>query len=293
MNGALALDVTDGQAVRLAADALATRFELVYWGPRAAGEQALAEIAQLDVRLCAAHPASDISWINAHAGLRAVKVEPRTFTLLQRCVELSEETDGAFDITVGPLLQAWKVVGAAGKGPSPELIADARTRVGYRHLLLDPRASTVRFRRSGMAIDLGAAARGYALDAAIAVLRAHGVQAALLRGGSRSVRAIGEPPGGSWTIRWEPRDRKPELFVLRDLGLSLSDADAAVSTADRRRDSRVFDPMIGLPVPDAHAAVTGPCSLECEALSTALLVLDADWVVNLKPRFPGYSAAVV
>ena len=181
----------------------------------------------------------------------------------------------------------------AGTLPSPELIADARTRVGYRHLLLDPRASTLRFRRPGMAIDLGAAARGYALDAAIAVLRAHGVQAALLGAGRRSVRAIGQPPEGQWTIRWEPRDRTPELFVLRDLALSMSDADAVTSATDGRRDGRVFDPLVGLPAPYVHAAVSGPSSLECEALSIALLVHGADWIANLRQRFPGYSAAAV
>src|SRR6266702_4162584 len=74
---------------------------------RAIGEEALAEIARLESHLSCYQPASDVSWINAHAGRRAVKVAPELFALLRRCVELSEATAGAFDITVGPLMRAW------------------------------------------------------------------------------------------------------------------------------------------------------------------------------------------
>src|SRR5689334_22116552 len=108
MTGALAIGAVGGEAVRLTVEAMATCFELVYWGPRAAGEEALAEIARVDARLSANEPSSDVSWINGHAAMRAVKVEPRTFSLIGRCLELSEETGGAFDVTVGPLLQLWK-----------------------------------------------------------------------------------------------------------------------------------------------------------------------------------------
>ena len=141
MTDTLVIDAVDRQSVHMAVEAMATRFELVYWGPRAAGEEALAEIGRIEARLSAYHASSDVSWINAHAGMRAVKVEPRTFTLLQRCVELSEQTDGAFDLTVGPLLQAWKFIGSTGALPPPDVVADARTRVGYRHLHFDARSS--------------------------------------------------------------------------------------------------------------------------------------------------------
>ena len=288
----LTADAVDGQAVRLAVEAMATRFELIHWGARAAGEEALAEIVRLDTRLNAGQAASDISWINGHAGLRAVKVEPRTFSLLERCCELSEETDGAFDITAGPLLQAWRTVADSGALPSPEAVADARARVGYRHLQLGAQASTIRFGRSGMRLDLGAAAKGYAIDAAIAILRAHGVQAALLHGGTSSVHAIGRPPQGAWRIAWQAGGAE-KTFVLRDSALSVSAVHARTSIVDGRRYGHVIDPLVGLPTDHTSAAiVTGPCSLECDALSTALLVLGADWLPVLRKRFPGYDGEV-
>jgi thiamine biosynthesis lipoprotein len=284
----LAADVVDGEAVRLAVEAMGTRFELIYWGPRAAGEEALAEVVRLDERLSAYQAASDVSWINGHAGQRAVKVEPRTFSLLERCCELSEESDGAFDITVGPLLQAWRTLADTGGLPSAEELANARARVGHRHLILDAQASAIRFARSGMRLDLGAAGKGYAIDAAIAILRAHGVQSALLHGGTSSVHAIGRPPEGTWRIAWQA-GHEEKSFVLQDSALSVSAVHGRTSIVDGRRYGHVIDPLVGVPTDHTAAAiVTGPCSLECDALSTALLVLGRDWLPVLHKRFPGY-----
>lgn len=293
MSTAIAIDARDGEAVRLGVDAMGARFELVYWGPRTAGEEALAEIIAIDSRLSARQAASDVSWINAHASLRAVTVAPRTFTLLQRCYELSEETDGGFDVTVGPLLQAWKFIAGAGALPSPDRIADARTRVGYRHMHLDPRTSTIRFARAGMRLDLEAVQKGYAIDSAMALLGAHGLRAALLHADTSNVHAMGAPPRGAWTIEWQRPDGGVIPFTLRDSALSVSVAHRKSFCADGHRYGHVFDPLIGLPAQHTESAVvTGPNALECDALSTALVVLGEEWLPVLRDRFPGYDGAV-
>jgi FAD:protein FMN transferase len=286
------LDTLDGQAVRLDADAMGTRFELVYWGPRAAGEEALAEIVRIESRLSVFQASSDISWINAHAGLRAVKVEPRTFSLLERCAELSEETDGAFDITVGPLMQAWKPVAEGGALPSAETVAEARTRVGHRHLQFDAQASTIRFGCAGMRLDLGAVGKGYAIDAAIAILHTHGVQSALLHGGPSTIYGIGAPPEGAWRIAWDAGGDE-RTFVLRDGALSVSAVYGKACVPDGHCYGHVVDPLIGMPVDQTRAAiVTGPSAFECDVLSTALLVHAGEWLPVLRRRFPGYDGAV-
>ncbi len=320
MTSALADDRKTAGSVRLAIEAMATRFELVlppdrlrqaYGGPpklhaeaeggsyesrsRPIGEEALAEIVRLESRLSLYRPASDISWINAHAGHRAVKVEPTLFALLQRSVALSAATDGAFDITVGPLMRAWKFVGDSGALPSPEVVADARSRAGYQHLDLDARASTIRFGRPGMSIDLGAAGKGYAIDEAIALLRAHGLASALLHGGTSSVHAIGQPPDrDAWKIAWRAPGGAEHTFNLRDSALSVSAVHGKAFWSDGRQYGHVIDPRTGVPTDAATSTVvTGATSLECDALSTALLVLGADWLPMLRARFPGYDGAVV
>lgn len=276
-------------ALRLTLDAMATRFELVLFGPRAAGEEALAEISRLESRLSRFRPGSDVSWINVHAAHRAVKVEPALFALLQRAAMLSDATAGAFDITVGPLMQVY-----FGEEPSPSLVAGARTCVGSQHLRLDPRASSIRFERHGMTLDLGAIGKGYAIDAAMGVLRDRGVTSALLHGGTSSVHAIGRPTGGdAWRISWTPLTGRPAVFELRDSALSVSAIHGKSFEMDGRRYGHVMDPRTGWPASAARSAVvTGPRSLECDALSTALLVLGASWLPSLRRAFPGYDGTV-
>ncbi|HEY7057670.1 MAG TPA: FAD:protein FMN transferase [Vicinamibacterales bacterium] len=296
----MASAVEDGTTgcVCLALDAMATRFELVLDGSndvdaRAAGEEALSEIARLEEHLSFYRAGSDISWINARAASEPVKVEPRLFSLLQRCQALSLATDGAFDITVAPLMRAWRFVGDTGAVPAPALLAAARASVGFRHVSLDPALSSIRFERPGMSIDLGAAAKGYAIDEAVAILRARGITSALLHGGTSSVHVIGAPSNGvGWRIGWHP-PHAAQAFTLRDAALSVSAVHGKAFADGGRTYGHVLDPRTGRPTRTAvSAVVTGPGSLEADALSTALLVLGAGWTSSLRIRFPGYDGDV-
>jgi len=289
-------------AVYLAVEAMATRFELVLpLAPpaecdqqprlRTIGEEALAEIVRLESRLSCYRSTSEITWINAHAGRRSVKVEPVLFGLLRRCLALSDATDGAFDVTVGPLMRAWNFVGASGALPSPEALADARARVGHQFVALNGRTRTIRFRRPRMSIDLGSAGKGYAIDAAIQILRHHGVTSALLHGGTSSVHALGAPPGAdAWLVGWSSPAGRSHTFSLRDGALSVSAVHGKAFVSDGEVYGHVIDPRSGAPTRSAAAAaVTGPSSFECDALSTALLVLGPQWLPALRTRFPGYQ----
>jgi FAD:protein FMN transferase len=292
LSAAVAGDRETGSDVRLAIEAMATRFELVLpfdvegggTRLRAIGEEALAEIVRLESRLSAFRPASDISWINAYASDRPVRVEPALFALLQRCLALSAATAGAFDITVGPLMRAWQSGGD---------IAGARARVGYQHVDLDAHRSTIRFARSGMSLDLGAAGKGYAIDEAIAILAGHGCSSALLHGGTSSVHAIGRAPGGEgWQIAWAPPGGAERVFGLSGSALSVSAAHGRTFRRDGRDYGHVIDPSTGWPSEAADAAVvTGPRSMDCDALSTALLVLGPGWLPALRAGFPGYDGS--
>jgi FAD:protein FMN transferase len=301
--------------VCLAIDAMATRFQLALpldpdhlpdegvrgLRVRTIGEDALAAIAHIESRLSWYHAASDISWINTHANDREVRVEPTLFALLQRCVALSEATDGAFDITVGPLMRAWRFTTGPSDGrterplPSAGLIADARLRVGYRHLHLDPHRSTIRFGRHGMSIDLGAAGKGHAIGAAVQTLRDQGITRALLHGGTSSITAIGAPPDADdWKIAWAPGSDTPRTYHLRDAALSVSATAGKAFVSNGQLYGHVIDPRLGWPTCAASSAmVVGPAPLECDVLSTALLVLGAEWLPTLRARFPGYDGVVV
>jgi thiamine biosynthesis lipoprotein len=280
---------------------MATRFELVLSGDdpvrlRAAGEEALGEIARLDRQLSFYRPDSDVSWINARAGGGPVRVEAELFALLDRCRALSAATDGAFDITVAPLMRAWGFVKGSGRLPDPADLERAHAAVGSAHLHLDPAASTIRFGRPGMSIDFGAAGKGYAIDVAIGVLKEHGVTQALLHGGTSSIHALGSRPGGApWRIAWTGAPgATPISLELQDCALAASGIGGKSFVAAGQEYGHVMDPRTGRTTACARATtVTGPGSLECDALSTALLVLGASWLPTLHARFPGYRGTVV
>src|SRR5262245_52294275 len=140
---------------------MATRFEMVLHGAkettlRAAGEEAIAEIERLEEQLSLYRPSSEIAEVNARAARGPVRVSPPLFALLESARKLSTETDGAFDITIAPLVRCWGFMGGTGRWPVPEEIKGALACVGMHLVQLDRREYTVQFAREGVMLDLGA-----------------------------------------------------------------------------------------------------------------------------------------
>ena len=277
----------------LAIHAMATRFELVLHGDdpvrlRAAGEEALAEIARIEALLSPYRDDSDIGRVNRHAAHHAVGVTAETCRVLRRCLTVTRECDGAFDLTVGPLVRAWRAAGESGVRPAPVVLAAARACVGSDLVGVDEDALAVSFARDGVGLDLGAAGKGYAIDVAIDALRESGITSALLHGGTSSVYAIGAPPNeDGWRIRWEGPGGE---IRLRDAALSVSAPHGRAAIVDGVSYGHVIDPRTGAPVDHTSAAgVTGPSSLLCDALSTALLVLGTPALPAFRQRWPGYD----
>ena len=284
--------------VALALQAMATRFELRLEGGdperlRAAGEEALREIEQIEGQLSRYRGTSDVAWINARAGGEPVRVDPRVLALLQQCAELSRLTGGAFDVTVGPLMTAYGFTNGHGAPPDPGRLEQARRLVGMSSVELDTRSCTVRLPRAGMQLDLGAVGKGYALDRAVAVLEEHGVPSALLHGGTSSVHVIGTPAGrSSWPVAWRLPGRAMRTLRLRpgQPALSVSAPHGKAFLDGGRLQGHVLDPRTGEPTRKAlSSCVSGPSSTLCDALSTAVLVAGEPFRRRLRERFPSYE----
>ena len=283
----------------LSLQAMATRFELVLSGEdgralRAAGEEALQEIERIEGQLSFYRADSEIATINRLAGRQPVRVSPPTFSLLEECRQYTEATDGAFDVTIGPLMRAWHFVGEKGALPAPEDLAGARALTGISHLIFDRESWTVAFDRPGVAVDLGGFGKGYAVGRAIGILREHGVRHALLHGGTSSVAVIGASPvGDGWLIELEApwRDASGGNFRvgLVDQALSVSAVHGKSFRIGDREYGHIFDPATGEPVTGMLAAAAiGPSAAVCEVLSTALMVRGPAWLATGQARFPGY-----
>ncbi len=193
--------------VRLAVQAMYTRFELVLLGEDesrlvAVGEEAIAEIEACEDRLSLFRPGSLLSIINRDAATRPVGLDRDTFALLLRAQHLHRLTEGTFDPTIAPLMKLWCLHGSASSAADPASFDAARECVGMHLVELDAARHTVRFTRPGVSLDLGGLAKGHALALAHDALRrvgfaadSSGTEAAFLHAGTSSVTAIGAPPG--------------------------------------------------------------------------------------------------
>ena len=256
---------SNGVLSALAIHAMGTRFELLFDGAREVGESALAIVDECDARYSLFRSDSLLSRINRDAFERPVKVDDDTFELLAACRELRDATGGAFDVCIEPWMRARGFRGGAHEFPSE--------RGTYE---LDARARSVRFTSSNTALDLGAIAKGHALDLAAEQLRACGVKSAFLHGGTSSVIAIGAPPGErGWRVALASTSGAP-IAVLRDAALSVSAPRGRTVLSDGERIGHILDPRDGTPVElTSFAAVVGSSARTAEAWSTALLVLAA------------------
>jgi thiamine biosynthesis lipoprotein len=288
------------ELVTLALNSMATRFEFVLHGEdqtrlRAAGEEALREIQNLEDRLSLYKPASEIARINLRATHEPVRVTPEVFRLLEWARALHGETEGAFDPTIGPLVRCWGFMSGKGRLPSPAELEQARARVGMQFVELDDQEWTVRFQRPGMMLDLGAVGKGYAIEKAAELLREAGVAHALLHGGTSTVYALGPTPEGKpWEIALEiPALKEGEAVrrlgrvALRDEALSVSAVWGRHFREAERLRGHVLDPRTGYPVDHAlMTALAMPSATETDALSTGMLTLGPDGLPHLLKHRP-------
>lgn len=287
------------ETIRLACHSMATRFELVLHGDdaprlRAAGEEAMREIERLNTKLSLYEPTGEIAHVNARAAREPVRVSRELIDLIQRSRQLSEETGGAFDITVAPLMRCWGFMRGTGSLPTPESIAEARACVGYDKVRVDENESTVRFATEGMMLDFGSIGKGYAVEVAVGCLRESGVISALLHGGTSTVVAIGTPPGAdAWQIAIpHPLDAADQpsgwlathnlaqsdlrivtRIPLKDEALSVSAVWGKGFENKGRFYGHVIDPRTGEPTEGALlAAIVMDSATDTDAWSTAALI---------------------
>lgn len=286
---------------------MATRFEIILHGEnptslQSAGEEALEEIDWVEAQLSIYRPDSQINRANHLAAAGPVQMEPTIFALLQRCKTLSQWTQGAFDITLGPLIRCWGFMGKTGLVPTDESIQQARKLVGTHLIHLNCEQFTIQFDQNGMMLDLGSIGKGYALERAKEILEANGVRSALLHGGTSTVATIGTPPNqDAWNIaiatprkekapaeKKEPTDAPPlGLAKLKGESLSVSAVWGKSFQSAEKEYGHVIDGRTGFPSTEtALAAVQTASTADADAISTALLVDGKAGKSWLKEYFP-------
>ncbi|MBY0229890.1 MAG: FAD:protein FMN transferase [Gemmataceae bacterium] len=261
-----------------------------------AARAAFARVAELNGIMSDYLPASELMKLCDKAGGEPVKVSGELFAVLARARKVSEETDGAFDVTVGPVVRLWRVARKTARLPDKDRLAAARALVGWRMMALDPRTRTVRLEKKGMRLDLGGIAKGYAADEMLAVLKRHGIERALVAAGG-DLRMGSPPPGKKgWTVDIAPIDRKEKSrrLELADCAVSTSgDAEQFVEV-DGVRYSHLVDPRTGLGlVGRMSATVIARDGITADSLTKAVAILGAKKGFAVLARYKGASGRLV
>ena len=220
---------------------------------------------------------SAVSKINRLAGLEKVAVSEEVFKLTERAVYYSRISDGAFDITVAPLMDIWGFVRRHKAIPDKEAIDNALRSVGYKDIELDSKESSIRFLNKGTKIDFGGIAKGYAVDRAKDVLVSHGIKDGLINLGG-NMFALGNAHGKkSWKIGvQDPRNKGKLLksFELNDRAISTSGNYERFFEIGGKRYSHIINPVTGEPCQGIiSVTVVADSAEKADALSTAIFVM--------------------
>ncbi len=269
---------------------MGTRVRIVLYapGPEEATDAvraAFAEVAAVDAAMSDYRPDSELSILSRSAGEEGRKVSEPLFEVLSAAQRVARDSDGAFDVTVGPLVALWRRARREKKLPDPFELWVARSTVGYKLLQLDPATRTARLGERGMFLDLGGIAKGYACDRAVAALTRRGVTRAMVDAGGGM--ALGDPPpdAPAWRIQVGGTSK---LLLLSRCGVATSGDWEQYVEVGGKRYSHIVDPKTGLGLVDsATVTVVARDGMEADAWSTALSVLGPDRGLRAAERHPG------
>jgi FAD:protein FMN transferase len=278
---------------------MGTRCAVELWSDdRARGEAAIeavfAEFRRIDAGMSTYKPESELSRVNANAARAPVRVSRELYELLATSAEYSKLTRGAFDVTyasVGYLYDYRKHV-----RPDDAAIAAALPGIDYRHVQLIPDGPAIRFAREGVRIDLGGIAKGYAVDRGISVLRAAGIDRAMVNAGG-DTRIIGDRFGRPWItgIRHPDDEKKVVLRMpITDAAMSTSGDYERFFDEGGVRYHHILDPKTGKSASKVRSVtVIGPTATRTDALTKSIFIMGAEEGIALIEKLGDVDAVVV
>jgi FAD:protein FMN transferase len=268
----------------------------------ASSEQVFASLFDIarrhDEVFSAFKPNSPLSRFNRSGGKGAPFTAPaEMIELASLSQRFAEETGGAFDITVGPLVRLWKEAAKRNQWPKADEIRMARRRVGARLVAVDSKAETITALADGVELDFNGIAKGYSVDKMAEALRGAGLTQAFINFGESSIYALGnDPDGRAWSVAVrDPRHPSRAALRLRlsNMAISSSGSYENSSKVRGRTVNHIIDPRTGMPADDARAVtVIAQNATVAEALSKPLMVLPLDEGLKLLDRFPGAEAII-
>ncbi|HEY9594131.1 MAG TPA: FAD:protein FMN transferase [Spirochaetia bacterium] len=267
-------------------------------GSNATLDASFARLAEIEKHMTINKPGSEVDAVNDAAGRRPVKVSADVLHVVEVGLQYSEDGDGAFDITVEPLVKLWGIGTDAARVPSEKEIRGALSRIGYKDLVVNDKASTVFLKRPGMGIDLGSVAKGWAADEVVKVLHAHGVTSALIDLGGNVLTYGTKPDGAQWRIAiQDPEKARGTMIGYVDIpGGSVTTAGTYERYFERdgKRYFHILDARTGYPAWNGLSAVAiwAPDSTTADGYDTLAFTLGLEHGSKLVESTHGRIEAV-
>jgi thiamine biosynthesis lipoprotein len=265
---------------------------------RAAFRSAFARIEALDDELSDYKSESELSRITEIAVNHPARASEDLFRVLAAAQQISRETAGAFDVTLGPVIRLWREARKTGQPPSADALHEAARLCGYTKMKLDSAHRTVAFAQAGMKLDVGAIAKGYAADEALAVLSAAGIKSALVAA-SGDLAFSDAPPGKKgWSIGIDSFDDASSPFtktlVLANAAVSTSGDTEQYVDAGGKHYSHIVDPKTGSGLTRrVTVTVVARRGIAADPLATAVDILGPEKGLALIEAHAGAAALIV
>ncbi|MFL1406922.1 FAD:protein FMN transferase [Marinobacter sp. M1N3S26] len=285
---------------RFSDSAMTTPVNLELWADDRAQAEALwrqvfAQFTRVDEVMSRYREDSELSRVNRDAAREPVPVSEPLFAVLRKARDISELSDGAFDISFASVGYLYDF--REGRQPDDEAVNAGLERINFRDILLDDEAHTVAFRKPGLRLDLGGIAKGYAVDQGMRVLTGAGVQHARLSAGG-DMRLLGDHRGRPWMVGVrDPRhkDKQAVVMPLSDTAISTSgDYERFFIDDDGERIHHILSPSTGRPVGEVQSVtIIGDEAMTTDALSTAVFVLGARNGLALVNDLEGIDAVII
>ena len=252
-------------------------------------------IAALDTIMSDYRIDSELNNLSNGSGGPAIRVSADLFKVLERSLEMSRRTNGAFDVTVGPLISLWRKARKTSILPTFDEIKAAKSKIGWRKVVLNAKDQTARLTTPGMKLDLGGIAKGFADDEAQIVLKRYGIKSALVEMGGDIV--VSSPPPGKkgWTIQIPNAENGagPVDIEYTNCAISCSGDTEQNVVIGGKQYSHVVDPTTGMALTNrVQATVIAPNGLISDPLSTAITLVKPNDRKKLLESYPGTQCFV-
>ena len=262
---------------------------------RTAIDEAFAAFAEVDRLMSNYRDDSELALVNRSAAHGAVSVSDPMFGVVDAARRVSSASNGAFDITVGPLVRLWGFHDRKPHVPTAAELAAVRPLVDYRNVLLDAEHRTIRFARQGVELDLGGIAKGFAVEIAADVLRRRGLGGFIDAGGNQYL--LGTPPGKrAWTVGIKNPDLRDQVMGVVETGeISVSTSADSYNylVANGRKYGHILDPRTLEPATEAlSVTILSRDGTLADALSKAAFILGPKAGLALVDSFAGVSAVI-